>query len=526
MPPVNPAVNAIVLASSFLVSAIATAASPRFEEVEVGFRHHWVKSAHPFLGAAAIDVDGDGRYEVFVGGGDGQPDALFRYANGAFTDVIEGTGLSSLTASYGTKAIDMDADGDSDVLIARSDGISLYVNDGSGRFQRQAIPVMLPPESVPLDIAIADVDRDGDADLYVSVFVAFPSFMSATFNRPGHAKTNRMLLNRGDNTFEDVTERMGVAGAANSFCAVFVDLDLDGWQDLVVAQNTWHVEIFRNLRGERFEALPVQTGYGFWMGIGIGDFDGDGDQDLYFPNVGRSIPRLLTRGDIRADQPHTHDWALLRNDGDMRFTDVAAEAGLDHEGFAWGGVFEDVDLDGRLDLFVAQNYIKWPVHKLFKLRGGSFLQDASGAFRQAPELGLGNRNFGQSSLFVDFDGDGYQDFLWTNMDGPLRAFRRVPGGDHLTVRLADSVENLGARIRLVTAHGEGLAREVVAGEGFMTDQSPERSFGITGEGVEAVVVTWPDGHVERVVAPGRNTRIEIRRGLGSGDGLPGVAARR
>jgi len=508
--------------SALLISVIATGLGlsaapevagkpPLFVEVEIDFEHHWAKSVHPFLGAAVIDIDADGGFEIFVGGGEGRPDGLFTHRDGAFRNVIDGTGLSSDMATYGAKAIDMDADGDTDMLIARNDGVHLYTNDGRGRFSQTTIPVSLPPESVPFDVAIGDIDRDGDADLYVSVFVAFPSFMSATFNDPDHAKTNRMLLNQGDNTFVDVTEQTGVAGAANSFCAVFTDLDLDGWQDLVVAQNTWEVEIFRNLGGLRFASVPTKTGYGFWMGAGVGDIDSDGDQDLFFPNVGDSIPEFLTRGDIREDQPHTHEWVLLRNDGDMRFTDIAVESGLDGEGFAWGGVFEDVDLDGNLDLFVAQNYIKWPVHKFFKLPGKAYLQETNSVFRSVPALGLENRNFGQSSLIVDFDGDGYQDYLWINVDGPLRAFRRTPGGDYLTVMLSDNVENLGARIRLTFDQGESHVREIVQGEGYMTDQSPERTFGTGSKTVEAVVVTWPDGHVERVTAPARNSKITISR---------------
>lgn len=506
-----------------LPAASVSAGDPTlFVEEEIDFEHHWVKSVHPFLGAAAIDVDGDGRFEVFVGGGEGSPDGLFRHRDGSFHDVIDGTGLSSDTATYGAKAIDMDADGDTDMVIARNDGVHLYLNDGAGHFSGQRIPVDLPRESAPFDVAIADIDRDGDADLYVSVFVAFPSFMSATFNDPDHAKTNRLLLNRGDNTFVDVTERAGVGGAQNTFCAVFTDLDLDGWQDLVVAQNTWEVEIFQNLGDLRFRSIPTRTGYGFWMGAGVGDVDSDGDQDLFFPNVGTSIPELLTRGDIHEDQRHTHAWALLRNDGNMQFTDITLESGLDEQGFGWGGVFEDVDLDGRLDLFVGQNYIKWPFHKLFKLPGKAALLQADGAFRDAPELGLENRHFGQSSLIVDFDGDGYQDFLWLNMDGPLRAFRRTPGGDHLTVVLSDDVENLGARIELLTDRGRSPVREIVQGEGFMTDQSPERSFAIGGRTVEAVVVTWPDGHVERVEAPPRNAKIAVsRRRSAAASGNPG-----
>lgn len=502
-----------LIAASLCVPSASVVAGepPLFVEVEIDFEHHWEESVHPFLGAAVIDIDNDGGFEVFVGGGQGGPDGLFRHRDGAFRNVIEGTGLSSDTATYGAKAIDMDADGDTDMVIARNDGVYLYTNDGAGRFSQQTIPVSLPPKSVPFDVAIADIDRDGDADLYVSVFVEFPSFMSATFNDPDHAKTNRMLLNQGDNTFVDVTEKSGLAGAGNSFCAVFTDLDLDGWQDLVVAQNTWEVEIFRNQGDLHFTSVPTRTGYGFWMGAGVGDIDADGDQDLFFPNVGTSIPEFLTRGDIREGQHHTHDWALLRNDGNMQFTDITVESGVDGEGFAWGGVFEDVDLDGDLDLFVAQNYIKWVVHRFFKLPGKAYLQEANRVFLSASELGLENKNNGQSSLIVDFDGDGYQDFLWTNMDGPLRAFRRTPGGEYLTVMLSDNVENLGARIRLVTDQGESHVREIVQGEGFMTDQSPERTFAVGGKTVEAVVVTWPDGHVERVAAPARNSKVRVSR---------------
>ena len=485
--------------------------STRFVEVDVDFEHRWLHSVHPFLGAAVIDVDNDGRFEIFVGGGQDQPDALFAYRQGEFHDVIGATGLSRASATYGAKAIDMDADGDTDMVIARNDGVWFYTNDGRGKFAERRIGVDLPPQAVPFDVAIGDVDRDGDADLYVSAFVEFPAFRSATFNDPNHAKKNRLLLNRGDNTFYDVTQKAGVGGAQNTFCSVFTDLDLDGWQDLVVAQNTWEVEIFRNLGNLRFEHADVHTGYGFWMGVGVGDIDADGDQDLFFPNVGTSIPEFLTRGDIRDDQPHTHDWKLLRNDGGFRFTDIAVESGLEAQGFGWGGVFEDVNLDGRLDLFVAQNYIKWPLHKLFKLVGKAALQGADGVFRDSDELGLENRHFGQSALIVDFDGDGYQDFLWINIDGPLRAFKRKPGGDYLTVVLADSVENLGARIRVVTESRRSHVREFVQGEGYMTDQSPEKTFATLGEAVKEVVVTWPDGHVERVVAPESNAKIAVSR---------------
>ncbi len=480
------------------------------------FEHSWDEAVHPFLGAAVIDIDADGRFEIFVGGGKGAPDALLRWQNGAFKNVISETGLSSMTATHSAVAIDMDNDRDTDLLISRDDGVYLYTNtDGKGSFSKTFIEINSPAESAPFNVSVADIDNDGDGDLYISYFVAFPSFQSATFNDLEHAKLNRMLLNRGDNTFIDITEKSGTAGKANTFCAVFVDLDMDGLQDLVVGQNTWEVEIFHNNGDLTFSPIHTDSGYGFWMGVGVGDIDADGDQDLFFPNVGTSIPTLLTMGDIEDRQRHTHDWLLLRNDSGQGFTNVTAQSGLLDDGFAWGGVFEDVNLDGKLDLFVAQNYIKWPFHNLWKLNNRAYLSTGDHAnpyFEDAPALGLENAHFGQSSLIVDFNGDGYQDFLWVNMDGPLRAFTRKPVGDYITVALADNVANLGARVRVLDKNNvPSHTREVIVGQGFLTDQSPELTFAIPESGVKAVEVTWLDGHTKTIKSPTINQTLSIRR---------------
>src|SRR5680860_871799 len=90
----------------------------------------------------------------------------------------------------------------------------------------------------------------------------------------------------------------GTASKQNTFLSTFVDLNGDGWQDLVVAQNTGEVEIFKNERNNTFTSVATNTGYGFWMGLAVGDVDKDGDQDLFFTNVGTSIPQFLLKGDL------------------------------------------------------------------------------------------------------------------------------------------------------------------------------------------------------------------------------------
>ena len=480
------------------------------------FVHVWNTETHPFPGAAVIDADGDGRFEVFVGGGHGQGDLLLRYDGEKLVNIIDDTELSSTTATYGARAIDMDQDGDTDLVVARNDGVFIYLNqsqDGAITFRKRFVPVSLQSNAVPFDVAVGDINNDGAPDLYVSAFVAFPAFKSATFNDPDHAKTNRMLENNGDLTFTDVTELTGTASKNNSFFSVFIDLDMDGWQDLVVAQNTGEVEIFRNLKGITFQDVPTHSGYGFWMGLGIGDVDNDGDQDLFFPNVGTSIAEFLTRGDIRKDQRHTHDWLLLENQGNFQFKEATDQWIPKGEGFAWGSVFEDVNLDGHLDLFVAQNYLKWPPHKWFRLEGRAYLQrdeEEAPRFVPAPQLGLANKYFGQSPLIVDLNDDGRQDFLWINMDGPLKGFINRSEAPFVTVRLPDNLKHLDTRITLITDKGRTYTKQVTCGAGYMTDQTPDISFGLP-QGARALklLIQNPDGTSRTIYNPPVNTRITL-----------------
>jgi PBP1b-binding outer membrane lipoprotein LpoB len=504
-------ISALLLSGCASRSAVLPPSTP-FIPIPADFTHVWKKGTHPFTGAAVIDIDGDGKFEIFVGGGEGQPDALLSYRNGRLVNIENGTGLLNTNATYGSTAIDMDADGDTDLIVARENGVYLYLND-RGRFQERPISVNLPVDSVPFSVAVSDIDHDGDGDLYISVFVNAKKFRSATFNDPTHAKPNRMLLNNGDLTFTDITESSGTASKQNTFLSVFVDLDSDGWQDLVVSQNTGSVEIFRNMTDRTFQPVPTKSVFGFWMGLAIGDIDNDGDQDLFFTNVGQSIPLFLTSGDLRDDQRHTHEWMLWRNDGDFRFTDVTDSYRLTGEGFAWGAVFEDLNLDGQLDLFVAQNYIKWPIHKLLKLSGRTYLQSTENgthAFQHTPSLEMDNRYFGQSPLIVDMDGDGRQDLLWINMDGPVRAFLNTSPANYITVVVPDSVSTLGTRINIETDQGRSYTRVVIGSVGMLTDQTPELSFGL-GDHERALraIIQRPNGQTEVISSPLVNKKLII-----------------
>ncbi len=483
-------------------------AEPALVEIPVPFTHRWSKStSHPLLAAAAIDIDGDGRDEVFLGGSDGQPDALLAWRDGKLVDIAAEVGLGDNEATYGALSIDLDGDGKVDLITAGNAGITFWMNKG-GRFERRPLDIKIPVGAVPMAVTAGDFDRDGKVDLYISMFVAPTLFRSPVFNDPAHAKPNLLLRNDGGLKFTDVTDN-ATAGLQNTFTASFVDLDRDGWLDLVLAQNTGEIEILRNLGNGKFARIDFRSGYGFWMGLAFGDIDQDGDLDIFLSNIGNSIPDSILKGDRRDDQRLAKEWLLLRNDGGFRFTDITVDAGLSGFGFAWGGVFEDINFDGALDLLVAQNYVKWPVHRLFKLPGKLLLGAPGAGIKFFTSNAGANMSYGQVPLIVDLDGDGRNDILWANMDGPSRAYLNKTAGRFISARLPDVPASIGARIRL-----EGVRAPVhtfIAGEGLTSDRTTQFTFGLAKDGPAptALVVEWLDGKVTRIAAPPLNKTVSI-----------------
>lgn len=477
-----------------------------------GHDNPWSQTHHPAVGATPIDVNGDGAVEIFVGGGEGNADMLFFYENGKLINRIDDIGLSDLHATHGANSMDMDGDGDADLILARSNGVFLYENNG-GQFVGRKIPVNLPDNAAPLNVAIGDIDRDGDGDLYISAFVDLAHFRSATFNDPTHAKTNVMLQNNGDMTFTDITESSQTASLQNTFLASFLDLNDDGWQDLIVAQNTGQVEIFRNMQNGVFAPVTVTTGWGFWMGLAAGDIDHDGDDDLFFTNSGNSVPALLLEnvGDATDNQPRNYGWILLQNDGDFNWSDITAQSELDDYGFAWGAIFEDLTLDGELELLVAQNYIKWPFHKWSKLSGKSFIKNDN-AYRHAADLGLENPTFGQSPLIADMDGDGRPDVFWVNMEGEGSAHLNRSKHNFLTFMFPDTVDSIGARAHITTAAGDSYTRRVHNNTGLSTDQWTGLTFGLGEQtAVKHALIIWADGGQRIIYNPPINQIIAVER---------------
>ena len=280
-------------------------------------------------------------------------------------------------------------------------------------------------------------------DLYLSNYIK-PEYVEGEtiFNDPNYGGANMLLLNNGDNTFSDITEQAGIYHRHNSFVSVFVDLNEDAHSDLVVAHDTGVPSVYRNNGDLTFTEMELPVTYSYPMGIAVGDYNSDGQLDLYFSNVGNTLPEAMLRGDLTEDQVLNTDYILLENKGNLMFEDVASDRNAAVYGFGWGVVAYDFNHDTLQDFLVAQNYIRFPgvrIPGLFELYPGRLLQQGpDGTFKPVEEMaGLSNQFFGVNMVVTDFNQDGWPDVVLGNLDSKLRAFVQEPGSNNwLKVRPA------------------------------------------------------------------------------------------
>jgi hypothetical protein len=204
-------------------------------------------------------------------------------------------------------SLDIDKDGDNDLIVTRTSSIWLYTNEG-GKLTGHKLDAPIANDTTPLSIAVADLNRDGAFDMYVSGYIKKTLIEGVNiFNKEGYGGTSALLINNGDNTFTDKTKESGLYYKHNTFQAVFYDADNDGDEDLIVAHDTGQVRTWKNLGNGKFENTPNPTSevYSYPMGIGVADYDNDGLVDFFFSNTGTTAPPFIARGDLRDDQVYS-----------------------------------------------------------------------------------------------------------------------------------------------------------------------------------------------------------------------------
>ena len=325
-----------------------------------------------------------------------------------------------------------------------------------------------------------------------------------------------MLINRGDDSFEDQTKTRGLYYKHNTFQSAFIDFDNDGDLDLVVAHDTGQVKTWENNGNGHFTDTPNPNSeeYAYAMGIAIADYDNDGLVDFFFSNVGSTPLHFLVKGDLRDDQQHNWKWLLFRNLGQMKFEDVAEEAKLADYEFSWGAVFEDLNLDGREDLVVSENFISAPFHKasFMRLPGRLFVQTPAGEFAEVgSEAGVVDQRYSIAPVTADFNNDGHPDIVHVNIAGRSLVFLSVgeTGNGFLKVRLSRDVSSIGAMVTIELEDGKKLYRPFVSGEGLASDSSHVIIVGLGEQQASKVSVRYIDGRSIEQNGPFHNQTVSF-----------------
>ncbi|HZU36310.1 MAG TPA: CRTAC1 family protein [Gemmataceae bacterium] len=487
-----------------------------------------------------VDFDHDGWPDLYVvNSGEGSKNALYRNQHdGTFKDVAEEMGVADLNkpgtgVCMGAVWGDYDNDGYEDLLIYKWGKPELYHNDHGKGFTRVTDKAGLP-KWVNANSAIwLDYDGDGQLDLLICGYwredidlwhLDTTKIMPNDFEYATNGGRKYLLRNRGDGTFEDVTEKVGLTSRSWTLAVAAAHLCGSRYPDIFLANDYGVSELYANQDGTKFVELGKQSGIRApksGMNVSFGDIYNQGCFSAYISNI--TEPGQLIQGN--------NLWVMEKpNAGsDIHFMNEANSLGVEQGGWSWGAQFGDLNNDGQLDLYLTNGYIStdnpesywfdysqiagafkgiiedaknWPAMKGRQLsghqqkhvwvnRGGKFIEVAQA-------VGVTDTYDGRSVALVDLLNRGVLDVVVANQKGPLLVYKNTvkPGHEWIQVELEGTRSNrsaIGAQVRLYW-NGQQQLQEVSGGDGYASQNMRRLHFGL-GENphLEKAVIQWPSG---------------------------------
>ena len=501
-------------------------------------------------GVAVLDYDGDGNPDLlFVSScywpGDPRGKemksslALFRNEGPGpdglprFRDATREAGLERVFYGMGAAVGDFDNDGRDDVYVTALGRNYLFHNVG-GRFEEIAAKAGVADSGWGTSAAWFDYDGDGLLDLFVCRYVDWSPKADLFCTLDGKTKsyctperypgtTSHLYRNLGRGRFEDATKKAGVWNTNQKALGVApYDFNGDGRIDFLVANDTAPNNLYKNRGDGTFEDVAVEAGVAVdeggrsrgSMGVAWADTRNGKGTALAIGNFSNELKSLY--------------WTET---GDV-FLDESPRSGVGPTSLlslTFGLFFFDADLDGRLDLFLANGHVEPTVQQVQK----------DVAYRQAPILymnrgddhfaaaaaeGLGMPLVGRGAVFADLDGDGDLDVVVVENGGPARVFvnRLDRPQQSVRVRLVGAGRSnrdaVGARVTAAT-RGRKVTQQVVGGQSYLSAPEKTLTFGLGDAGrIDALEIRWPDGAVEtlRDLAGGARLTVEEGRGIVKG----------
>lgn len=446
------------------------------------------------MGVACGDYDGDGWTDVFITAVG--KNHLFRNNKGTFTETTPAAGVSGADSEWSTSAafLDYDNDGDLDLFVANYVRWSREIDTQQG------------------------FKLDGQTRAYGP-----PMFFEGTFPY--------LYRNNGNGKFTDVSAQSGVqvknpvtgVPVAKSMGVVPIDIDADGYLDLVIANDTVQNFVFMNQRNGTFDEVGIASGVGLDPATG-GARGAMGEDAGYFRNddcLGIAIGNFANEmTGLYVSRPH-----------EASFLDEANSSGLGpptRQELTFGILFLDCDLDGRLDLLAANGHLEQEINKVQSSQ--SYQQpphliwnagaDQETEFVSVPADKVGQDfvkpTVGRGSAYADIDADGDLDVVITSSGGPPRLLRNDQKSGHHWLRLKlsgleQSREAMGAVVKM-TSGSVTQTRVVMATRGYCSQSELSVTFGLGNESkVDALEIRWPDGSKQSVAVKEVDKQITIEQ---------------
>jgi hypothetical protein len=441
---------------------------------------------------------------------------LRNLGNGQFEDVSEHVGLTAKGYGQGVTVADYDSDGDPDVYVTRYGRNTLWQNDRErGQFVDVTDTAGVACGSWSLGAAFGDFDQDGDLDLFVANYFAFDPAKTPYRHDPVTGAPDYGLpqdfgglpdvlyRNEGNGRFSDITKTSGVAEDKRGMGVLATDLDGDGRLDWLVANDAQSNAVWRNRGDGTFvdtaDVLGLAVnGQGLAeanMGVAFGDTNGDALPDV-----------LITHffGE------HTTLWrASGRPGGGLLYEDQTQEAGLAVDTrvlTGWGIVLADLDLDGHLDAFATNGHIRRERSQIHQYENPPIIWRNLGNGRFANVTSSAGQYFkafhmGRGLACGDLDSDGDMDFVVVHHHKPsVVLWNESPRrGSYLIVKLRGAGANRDAIGARLFAHvgSRTILRNIDGGGSYLSSSDPRVHFGLgDSTRIDRLEIHWPSGKVE------------------------------
>jgi len=524
------------------------------QQVGINFKHHPPKLDPKLNNIMPIVADMGASVAVADFNQDGWPDLYFtnseigtnnalyeNMGNGKFKDVASDMGVAAINTANGGTSMgavwgDYDNDNYPDLFVYKWGKSMLFHNDKGKGFTNVSNELPLPKWMNANTAIWFDYNNDGKLDLFIGGYyqkdinlwhLKNTRIMPNSFEYAKNGGRNYLFENLGHGHFKDVTKKMGLLDYRWTLAASAADINHDGYQDLILANDYGVDQVFINEKGKSFKDIGSTSRIGFapksGMNVTLGDVLNQGHLDIYITNI--SQPGILIQGN--------NLWMpqLGKEKNDLSYHNLAEDLGIELGGWSWGAQFGDFNNDGHLDLYVANGYVSgkrkgnsywydyskiavgnnsiindaqnWPQMKGKSLSGHErnklWINNGSGGFEEVGKAVGGKEVYDSRAVaLADLWNDGALDIIVANQNGPVMVYKNTVGPDRhwigfKLIGMKSNRSGIGAEATLYWKH-HIQTQIVTGGNGFCSENQRRLYFGLDKDTtIDSLVIQWPSG---------------------------------